>query len=181
MGTIQTFTPVYSLKDVDREIQRDYFREDRIKVLWKSLKFGAFTYLAEITDELTNNKSAVFFIFKVGYKQGEWYSVKVMDENAGPYMGEASLKSLKLAETYGYKGLNQYGARWRNAEYKRFKRGVVPEAIGKLSYESAYSNIHKERQEIIGARFDEHGELIYTLNANGNRAVAREFELKEFK
>ena len=68
MGTIQSFAPVYSLKDVDREIQRDYFREDRIKVLWKSLKFGAFTYLAEITDKFTNHKSAVFFIFKVFIK-----------------------------------------------------------------------------------------------------------------
>lgn len=181
MGTIQTFASVYSLKDVDREIHRDYFRDEHTKVLWKSLKFGAFTYLVEFTSKTTGKKNVVFYILKVGYKQGEWYSVKAMDENAGPYMGESSLKALKMAETYGYGFLNQYGARWRKSEYKRFKRGTIPVEIEKLSYESAYSNIYKERQEIIGARFDEHGELIYTLNADGNRVVAREFELKDFK
>jgi hypothetical protein len=181
MGTLQTFASVYSLKDVDREIQSDYFREDTIKVLWKSIKFGAFTYLTEITDKITSKKSAVFFIFKVGFKKGEWYSVKSFDENAMPYYGDASLKALKLAETYGYSGLNQYGAQCRSYEYAKFKRGVVPTEIQKLSYKSAYSHIFKERQEIIGARYDDTGDIIYTLNAEGTRVLAREYELRDFK
>ena len=127
MGTLQTFASVYTIKDVDREIQRDYMKN--VKVLWKSLKFGAFTYLVEVTDSKTGEVFAMFDIMKVSWKKGEWYSVKAMDENCMPYYGEASLKALKMAEGYRFDRINEYGAQWRRIQYNKFKRADIPKEL----------------------------------------------------